>query len=71
MFGTSEQVKVQISSVLQCLKCVLVLYFLGTFYVVTVSCAPAYLPVASFPQDPQQLEALRPDVLRPLIDVVL
>lgn len=30
-----------------------------------------YLSITTFPQDPQQLEALRPDVLRPLVDVVL
>lgn len=30
-----------------------------------------YLPVSAFPEDPQQLEALRPDVLGALVDVVL
>lgn len=30
-----------------------------------------YLSITTFPQDPQQLEALRSDVFRPLVDVVL
>lgn len=30
-----------------------------------------YLSITTLPQDPQQLETLGPDVLRPLIDVVL
>ena len=30
-----------------------------------------YLSISAFPQDPQQLEALRSDVLRPLVHVVL
>lgn len=30
-----------------------------------------YLSITTFPQDPQQLKALRSDVLCPLIDVVL
>ncbi len=30
-----------------------------------------YLSITAFPQDTQQLKALRPDVLRPLVDVVL
>lgn len=30
-----------------------------------------YLPVSAFAEDPQQLEALGPDGLRPLVDVVL
>lgn len=30
-----------------------------------------YLSITTFPQDPQELKALRSDVLRPLIDVIL